>query len=38
MTWLYKIAENDLYYILALAGICTAAFDIGLLIGWLMVL
>jgi hypothetical protein len=38
MNLLYKIAENDLYYVLALAGICVVAFDLGLLIGWLMVL
>jgi hypothetical protein len=38
MNMLYKIVENDLYYVLSLAGICVAAFDLGLLIGWLMLL
>jgi len=35
---LYKIMENDLYYVLSLAVICVAAFNLGLLIGWLMLL
>lgn len=38
MNWLYKIVENDVLYVLAVAGISVAAFDIGLLIGWIMVL
>lgn len=38
MTLLYKIVEDDLYFVLGLSGVCVASFDLGLLIGWLMVL
>ena len=31
------VIEDDLYYTVAVLLVCVAAFDLGLLIGWLMV-
>jgi hypothetical protein len=35
---LIAVVEDDFYYIIALTAACILAFDLGLVIGWLMTL
>jgi hypothetical protein len=38
LKWIYSICDDDLYYVLFLALVLITAFDLGLIIGWLMIL